>query len=865
MRRIFLSLFLSCLAAAALAAQTPKQHSALYPSSLTARAKANIARYPWAASIAKRIVEEAQPWMAFSDEQLWDQGFGATITRSHMVWSSGFCAACRKPVPMYDWEIDGFARPWKVRCPHCQQVFPKNDFHKFYRSGLDAHGIFDPKRANRSLLFNLDHPDAADPLHTFGVDDGEGFVDAGHRWRFIGAYLLYAQWRQVVLGGISNLGAAYAVTGEPVYAHKAAILLDRLADVFPTFDFGAQGILYERARYGGGVAGYVGYAIDSAYDVRRLTLAYDQIFEAMPADSALVPFLAAQARRYKLDNPKASLADVRRNIEDRILRDALQNPKKLRTNYPGTEVALSLLKTVLAWPANREEVMADIDQIVEQSVAVDGVTGEKGLTGYAIIAPHFVGNFLEQYLRAEPGLLDGLLQRHPKFRQTYRFFTDTWTARQYYPISGDCGSFAVRSPEYAGLPLRHGEAGGPHDTDPPVSMFTFLWRMWKSTGDPLYLQLAHLGNGNGTDGLPYDLYAENPEALVNDVKRVIARDGTLATAPSVNKQEWRLAILRSPRHRDTGAVWLDYDSVPESKIKNHYHYDAMNLGLFAKGLDLLPEFGYPAVQFGDWHTPQALWHRATAAHNTVVVDGKNQFGGDGQSTLWADGDVFRVVRASSPGQIHGKEYERTVAMIDTGASDFYVVDVFRVNGGTDHAKFTHSSFGSISTAGLSLQPGPDYGNGALLRNFRGDPNPAPGWSVDWKIEDRYGYLAPGANVHLRYTDLTAGAQAYTCESWTVKNATSTEEFWIPTVMVRRQSKQGPLESTFVSVLEPYQNKPLIQSIQRLPLEGPAGDLLVAIQVQLADGRRDLITLTDSVTFTRWDAAGKIETKANVRH
>ena len=61
-----------------------------------------------------------------------------------------------------------------VQCPHCHELFPKNDFEKFYRSGLDAHGVFDTTRADRSLLYNTEHPDPKDPLHAFGVDDGEG-------------------------------------------------------------------------------------------------------------------------------------------------------------------------------------------------------------------------------------------------------------------------------------------------------------------------------------------------------------------------------------------------------------------------------------------------------------------------------------------------------------------------------------------------------------------------------------------------------------------------------------------------------------------------------------------------------------------
>ena len=80
---------------------------------------------------AKASVAEAAPWLALSDDQLWYAMFGPTITRSWMVWSDGFCPSCKKPVKMYAWEIDAFKNPWKVQCPHCGELFPKNDFHKF--------------------------------------------------------------------------------------------------------------------------------------------------------------------------------------------------------------------------------------------------------------------------------------------------------------------------------------------------------------------------------------------------------------------------------------------------------------------------------------------------------------------------------------------------------------------------------------------------------------------------------------------------------------------------------------------------------------------------------------------------------------
>ncbi|MBI4909839.1 MAG: heparinase II/III family protein [Acidobacteria bacterium] len=799
--------------AAQLCAAAPKESSSFFPKPLIARAQANVAKYPWAKQQRDRIVAAAEPYRKMTDDQLWDLVFGPHITRSHMVWSAGFCPACRKPMPMYDWKIDAFADPWKARCPHCNQKFPTNDFEKYHRSGYDEHGIFDPNRADRKLLFNVAHPNPSDPLHKFGVDDGEGYVEGNNRWRFIGAYLLYGHYTQLIERGLASLAAAYTVTGDAVYARKAGILLDRIADVFPTFDYAEQGLVYERAKYGGGVAGYFWYAITSAHTARTLAIAYDQIFDHIRGDRELTRFLAAKAARYRLDNRKATFADVQRNIEDGILRDVLAKPLKIRTNYPGTESTVAIIRTVLDWPDARNEVMPMLHGIVASSTAVDGLSGEKGLAGYSVIAPRFLGWFLELYGRIDPRLIPEMIAAHPALRNTYRFHAETWIGRQYYPNIGDSGAFATRNTTYAALQL-----AGQQEIDPPTSPHSYLWRLHKATNDPLFAQIMNLAP------MTHDIFDADPAGVEEGMRAVIAKAGEWPKFGSVNYKDWKLAILRSPRNPDA-AVWIDYDSVPECKLKSHYHFDAMNVGLVAKGLDLMPEFGYPAVQFGDWHTPQALWHKATAAHNTVVVDGKNQSGGPSEATLWEDGPDFRAVRASSASQYRGERYERTLAMIDIDDSDFYVVDVFRVKGGTDHAKFTHSAFAQATAIGLSLQPGPDYAFDTLTRNLRRDAAPSPGWGVDWKID--------GSNVHLRYTDLTEQAEASLLETWTVKNATSVEQFWIPTVMTRRQSKEAPLESEFVSVMEPYQSTPHIRSIQRNA---------ATLTITLTDGRRHSLSI-----------------------
>jgi len=794
-----------------------KQASALFPRNLVANARDNAGKHDWAAAVRDRIVRAAQPWMKLAEDELWDLMFASTIERSWMVWSSGHCPACKKGVPMYNWQIDAFARPWKVRCPHCKELFPKNDFHKFYRSGLDEHGVFDPARADRSLLFNTEHSDPGDPLHRFGVDDGNGFTDGEKRWRFIGTYLIYGQWKQAIVGGIRSLAQAYVVTGDPAYAHRAGILLDRVADLYPTFDFGKQGIVYERR----GDRGYVSTWHDACEEVREMALAYDQVFEALREDKELVEFLARKAKYYRLENPKTSFENIQRNIEDRILRDTLRNKHKIESNYPRTEVALTIIKTVLDWPNKRDELNALLDGIIERATAVDGMTGEKGLAGYTTIGPRSLATVLGRFARMEPGFLAAVYNRHPQLHQTYRFHIDTWCLGQYYPLSGDTGHFAAKIERYAGVNFARPGSLEPSD-------FTFLWRMYELTGDPAFVQVLYHANDSSVEGLPHDILATDPAAFQKAVADVIAREGETPELSSVNKQEWHIAILRSGKGNDARAVWLDYDAGGR-----HSHNDGMNLGIFAKGLDLMPDFGYPPVQYGGWRGPKFTWYIVPASHNTVVVDGKGQPNAAGKTTLWADGERFRAIRASAPALIGGKQFERTVAMIDISDSDFYIVDIFRVAGGKEHAKFVHSHFGQIMPTGLSLAPAEPYGHGTQMRNFRYDPAPKP-----------------QSQVHLRYTDLTTRARAFTCEGWVVAGIfDSNAETWIPRVMVRRQGEKAPLASTFVAIIEPYEKTSNIARIRRLPLETPSGatypDTNVAIEIQLADGRRDLIVAADA--------------------
>ncbi|MGI6460613.1 MAG: heparinase II/III domain-containing protein [Candidatus Hydrogenedentales bacterium] len=827
------------------AQESQKTRSTLYRSEIVATVRRSTERFDWAAAARERIVASAQAWRSMPDDDLWELMFGATLPRSWMVWSNGYCPACKANVPMYSWKMAALTHPWKVQCPHCSEFFPTNDFEAFYASGLDEHHVFDPALADRSLLFNAAHPDADDPLHLFGVDDGAGYVEGEQRWRFIAAYLVYGQWKQGVVDGIRTLAAAHLMTGDPVYARKAAILIDRVADLYPFFDFGEQGFVYERKAD----RGYVSTWHDACEETREIVMAYDMIFEAIQDDPELTAFLSKKAAHYKLDNPKRRFADIQRNIETRILRDAITNRSRITTNYPRTEIALAIIHAVLGMPGNEAAFWEIVDPMLTRATAVDGVTGEKGLAGYSSYTISALGSFIGEFSKSDPSFLHVLLERHPNLRKTFLFFAHTLCLDRYYPQSGDTGAYCRPTERYVGLNFaRYSHGSGASGWTPiPPSMFTLCWEYYKETRDPLYAQIAYRENGNEITGLPFDFYIDDPAPLVTDIEAVIQEHGTELQLGSINFEQWHLALMRSGEGEDRRVLWLDYDSGGA-----HGHADGMNLGLFAKGLDLLPELGYPPVQFGGWESPRARWYTMSAAHNTVVVDGANSSAGQAsETTLWAEGSIFHAMRMSAPGMIGGERFERTAILIDVSPSDFYVLDVFHVKGGRDHAKFLHSHFGELSLSGLSLRSSEDYGHETQMRHARMDPAAAPGWSADWAIEDRLNLLKDKHDIHLRYTDFTQGASAGCIEGWAVANLYhSTEEIWIPRILVRRRHAENepPLESTFVGILEPYEGNRFITGIQRHALETSEGQILgdahVALEIELADGRRDILILRD---------------------
>jgi hypothetical protein len=799
------------------------------------------------------IIERVGPWMKYSYDQLWEMMFGNTIKRSWMVWSDGYCPSCKKGVPMYDWQMDPLNKPWIVTCPHCHEDFPKNDFGKFYKSGINENGIFDPSKADRSLLFNTEHPDPLDPLHGFGIDDGEGWSADGHRWRFIGAYLIYGQWKGLIVRGISYLSEAYVVTGDAEYARRAGILLDRVADLYPSHDFSKQGLVYENP----GLAGYVSTWHDACQETREMAIAYDMIRDEISADNKLAEFLSDKQKQYNLPAPKSTPEDLIRNIESGIILDPQKNRGRIYSNYPQTDMTLAILKRIENTQALNDSVTIILDSLIIRATAINGLSGEKGLTGYSTYVSSKMAEFLSFFSRCDNNFLPSVIKKHPSLIDMFRFYIDTWCGMMYYPNIGDCDAFALPDTVYKGVYFSKVPGLKP-------SMYSFLWQLFKITGDPDFVKVIYNENGNSSAGLPYDIFEASPEKIRKETDKIIRKYGTTIVSGSVNKEKWHLAILKGYAGSSERAFWLDYDAGGY-----HSHSDGLNIGLFAYGLDLLPDFGYPPVQFGGWESEKAKWYTKTAAHNTVVVDGKDQlnlagkyqenkgFMGEpaGSTTLWCDGRNLQAVSADIPGAYNNiSDYSRTDAVVTSG-NNFYILDIFNVEGGKNHARMTYTLPGDLKISGINPEKGVEYGHGTLLRNFTTDSLAAPGWTADWTIDSMHYPGTENGPVHLRLTDLTDSVSVSSAEAWITPSIRSTTGDWIPSVVTQRTGSDSLLSSVFISVIEPYIFRPFIKGVRKINND----QNVIAVELYLDDGNKDLIIYNENTGNTT-----SIETAENIK-
>lgn len=803
-----------------------KDKRTLYSDAEIAQARANVKKYPAAKAVADKIIGEAAYWVDWTDEALRDVIPTADVPRSFEVCPEG-CPVHGKKIfegttRFYPWIVDP-KKPYTVTCPIGGESYPSNDYAAFYRSGCK----------DRSLLTG--------PY----ADDGRGWVGPnGQRYWFV-AHANHFLWYEHessphpnIMTGLAALGRAYLLTGDARYAHKAAVLLRRIAEVYPNMDYESQSrygqLMAEKdgSRYTGKVLN----AIWETYLVAQFGETYDAIWPSIDGDAALQKLYGSNG------------AGIRASIEANILEDGMDAfyEKRVRGNYGMHQRALLLLAVVRQHGDNKR-YLADVLDRPEGSVYLGLKPALNTLVwrdGQPYESPGYNLTWV-QNLNELTKLLPKLgvdISTLPRLRRVYDAPLNSIVIGRHTPAIGDSTSV------YGGV---IGE---------DVGVYQQAYRLY---GDPRYAQfLAGIGAGGEKGFRDFSSLLYPPigsAASPTDGRRVAPQPSRLLTG-------FGLGILNNAA--DDVGVSLYY-----GQHVNHRHFDRLHFDLYANGQPMTPDLGYPDAM-NEFVSSIYTWSLHTISHNTVTVDATPQPGNvPGRVQLMAEGAGVRVLDVDAAGTYPQCEvYRRALVLVDVGPYQSYLVDFFNVRGGKEHVYSLHGPPGGFSLEGGKWTPpakGTLAGENVALGQIYDDPVlGAPGYKGGYSEYHGSGYQHfTGVQHH----ESGEWAALYTHE----RNAAAKLRIRVTDqpdqdlilaeakvsplkypqslhyVLARRKAAAGqPLASTFVSVLEPYSREPALGAVERHDL--PEGGAVVTIK--RTDGCTDVVYHGLDATERRFSAA-----------
>ncbi|MBQ6697938.1 MAG: S-layer homology domain-containing protein [Oscillospiraceae bacterium] len=923
-------------------------------------ARENAQKYDWAKAEVKAAVKEAEKYLELTMEDAWNLIPGEGIPRSWYVGVKGdpdrmSCRYCNADLKLangsYPWITDPLKDPWKIQCPECKRRFPSNDFASFYKLGLDPEtGVFSRDLAlekhlemfggtyGYGYLKNDLYPELRDTgidprtkktithgwgklpkepeniADVWGVDDGYGYetgrmatdsIREAHT--YISFYNHFGLWYQsgahnaaVNYLGIRNLATAYVYTGEEKYGKLAAVMLDRLADVYP--DYKASKAIALGAEFGSTSYGKILNNIWEAQIGKYYMYAYDAVFP-MYENEEVQRFLQKKAEQYPGIADKSSANAIRDNIENNYIYEMYESAleREVRGNFGFVQSTIGAAAVVLDRQPDSTEML---DWVFATGVLTDSsATGaDIGTTlvdqvsrdGQGTESPAYNRIWLQDLSQLANVLSDYennngySLWDHPKYIQMARVYNQLTLIHRGIPSIGDSGT--------AGS---FGEFPDDGVTIQNAFKYTKDNEETKQASIEIAQRIYHLQTlyGNNLDALHYDIFTPNPESIQDDVLEIIREYGEYDYDKSSITTGYGLAALRGGALYDTvGSNTID-DTTRDFWMyfggqNSHSHNDMLNIGVEAYGLNLAPENGYPE---GTSATPsRGQWTNTTIAHNTVTVDEKPSFkpakAGD---PLHFDAKDTRVkVMDVDVPEVYEetKEYRRTIVMIDYDSDISYGVDFFKVLGGDDHLYSFHAAsevIGSYSDniklyhqptgsyAGVDVPFGDDpwtdnSNNYARMKyplgytwlfDVRRADNPDIAenepFYADFDIIDfnKHSRNTAKMDINLRLTmvndfvpDEISFAKGYPPR--TEKNLANIDYY--EHMLVRR--KGNNLNTLFATVIEPYNGKRYIENISRVEMipEGDTGtDKYAAVKVELCDGRVDYVMYAQNndVTYT----------------
>ena len=786
-------------------------------------ARRHAASQEWAREQARDILAKADRLASRSDEALWKAVPSSAQPRTPEPPAGG-CplhkgAAFRAGKP---WRIDPVEHPGQLQCPVGGEWHP---------GLLGGH-----ERESGDVL------------------DGELLRHHG-RIRSYYAHRVYVDW---VRPSALSLRDAHLLTGEARYAHAAGILLSRLASEYPN---GLE--LRNRAEkppYGGSSGTYLNN-VWAAEDGAAFSTTYDAIFAAIDRDSRLVEFVGARLAGIRTG------ADVRWLIEERLLRTiALAVMDGAINANPGLHDR-GLMAVALCLDDLHSGRYPDSGAMVEwlywqqglptggwsaprrflsNTLLPDGCTPASVDYNSLVLAFVDAGRWMEGLRERHPGLFPQKqypsLLTHPRLRQHVQFLTDLVCLDRYHPAIGDGHGKRL----WEGDNLRPQR---PSTRIASLAYMTDVHQVFKARPDAGLARV--IARQAAFDGRPHrDLFEDSLDA---DVRR-FAGPEPATPPPTVILDDYGVALLRSGQGEHQRVLWINYAGLHG----DHRDSDRFNIGLFAHGLDLLPELPYP----GSFGFDDVLgFERHPLLHNTVTFDRAREGRGLGQLMAFQGFADAQIIQVASPAdrKADRERVRRTCALVDVGERDAYIVDITEAIGGTEHHLGLHGPQApSVAASGVSLSdaPGALVASTSRLHPFSCMSDVRQGHSrgpyrVDWDLGDDRGtrlrvHALPEVDAMVTMATATPPAEPapYTVRRW-----------------YEHRSGPAPLRSVFARVLEPYAGTPFIDRVEEASLNQPESRVGTrALSIFMGD-RVDLFVTAPAGPIP--SAAGLIETDARI--
>jgi hypothetical protein len=693
-------------------------------------------------------------------------------------------------------------RSWQVECVHCKARFPANDFDAFFESGRDGQGIFQRELADPNLL--VARSDAPIPA----VDDGTGWVDSkGQRYFFV-PVACRERWVRLI-GFLHQWARAFVITDDIRFARATLSLLFRIAQVYPSMDFAPYAKLGAFESYGHSGLGRIFGRIGETGVAMVCAEAYDAVKPALN-DPLLLASLSQLAKR------PITPTNLRETIEVGLLREMLssfqEQPPRIRGNIGHTHLAYAMVSLALndfdallwlddaKWDENLSRVFAEL-------VDRDGV-GSECSPGYNLGWAASFWLLMEMLTRVDRDPLrfserfGSVVKR--MLKAPFRLLVAGVT-----PNIGD-----------------HGECGKPQKSLLSAEIYASAFAQF---GDKDLASMAFWANGGEWKGLHPTITYPDPESLLSQMKEQEPSNPTPTN--SFLRDGYGLVALTNPSPRSLSErvwVWLYFG---RNAHFGHGHRDQLNFGMFWRGMDILPDIGYPIWTIE--HPFSDHFIRNTISHNTVVIDRKPQGKSwSGRCLGFAETPIasFAWVEANKAYFPHRVERLLVLMPHDEGA---YLLDILWVHGGNEHLLSFHTAPAQVNGEFRELKSVPDPFEGATEESgltflrWRGE-----GPSTETPFVAQF-QMSQGITVQVHcLTD----AQRFLAEATVTKR---NEEKVLPYLIQRRQSDS----SVFVTIIEPFVEKPFCREAtlcSALSLDGSLSGRPVAVQVKLRDGGTDWI-------------------------